>query len=319
MYGQFLISALCIIFSAQWLARICDRLAISTKMGHFFVGSLLLAIATSAPEFFVDVRASVQGLANLAAGDLLGSSLCNLMIICILITLFRQIKNLEIDRVTIKHCVIAALLTEAVTLFIHFRPTLHVGWLFPGTILLLVGYIAGLLYTEQEATSTGSDTTLHFRDAKIAIDIVKFCAAMGAIFFASQYIVEAAEHISRETGLGDTFVGATLLAITTSLPELVASISAIRMNALNMALGNIIGSNAFNMIIFLPMDIAWKDGSIWPHISEAFVFPGMLITSNMLLLCLLWNKGATLQQRRMGVGAIFGLSVCGFAALYFAA
>ena len=89
--------------------------------------------------------------------------------------------------------------------------------------------------------------------AIIMMAVAGYLGAALLIFLAAPYLAQAAAQIAAETGLGDTFVGTTLVALATSLPELVATIAAMRMGSLDLAIGNIFGSNAFNMLLLVPL------------------------------------------------------------------
>jgi cation:H+ antiporter len=93
-----------------------------------------------------------------------------------------------------------------------------------------------------------------------------FALATGAILVAAPVLAEAAGEIAEISGLGGTFVGTTIVALSTSLPELVATIAAVRMGAYDLALGNIFGSNAFNLAMLLPVDIA-SNGPLLSRVS----------------------------------------------------
>jgi len=95
-----------------------------------------------------------------------------------------------------------------------------------------------------------------------------FVAAAVALLVAGPRLAATADRLAEATGLGRTFVGTTLVAVTTSLPELVASIAAVRMGAFDLAIGNTFGSNAFNMVLFVPLD-ACHEGPLFVAVSPA--------------------------------------------------
>jgi len=87
--------------------------------------------------------------------------------------------------------------------------------------------------------------------------ILRFFVATGIILVAAPFLVRAADQLATRSGLGHTFVGTTLIALSTSLPELVATIAAFRIGAPDLALGNIFGSNTFNMLLLFPLDVLY--------------------------------------------------------------
>jgi cation:H+ antiporter len=91
---------------------------------------------------------------------------------------------------------------------------------------------------------------------ELAAPAAGYAVAAAALFVAGPRLAHAASRLAALSGLGETFVGTTLVALATSLPELVATVSAFRLGAPDLALGNVFGSNAFNMLLFLPLDLA---------------------------------------------------------------
>ncbi len=94
-----------------------------------------------------------------------------------------------------------------------------------------------------------------------------FAVAAAAILIAGPFMAEAAGTLAELSGLGGTFVGTTLVALSTSLPELVASLTAVRMGAFDLAVGNVFGSNAFNMVLLIPLDVVYREGSLLSAVS----------------------------------------------------
>jgi cation:H+ antiporter len=111
--------------------------------------------------------------------------------------------------------------------------------------------------------------------------IMGYLVSAMAILIAAPFLSEAAGKLAELTGLGKTFVGTTLVALCTSLPELVSTLAAVRMGAFDLALGNIFGSNAFNMILLAPLDLIYK-GPLLASVSKVHIFTSfaaILITS----------------------------------------
>ena len=103
---------------------------------------------------------------------------------------------------------------------------------------------------------------------RLAIPLTTFAAAAAVLWFTGPRLAHVAARLADQSGLGGTFVGTTLVALTTSLPELVTAIVAVRAGAYDLAIGNTFGSNAFNMVIFLPLDMA-HDGSLFAAVAPS--------------------------------------------------
>jgi cation:H+ antiporter len=115
--------------------------------------------------------------------------------------------------------------------------------------------------------------------------IVGYLVAAGVILVTAPMLAGAADELAEKTGLGRTFIGTTMVALSTSLPELVTTLTAVRLGAFDLALGNIFGSNAFNMMLLVPVDLAYS-GSLLAEVSRKHVltcFAGILITAVAVL------------------------------------
>lgn len=262
---QVLVLAAVVAGAGVVLARAADAIAEKTGLGRLLVGSIALAAATSFPELSVDIAAVRTGHADLAAGDLFGSSLMNLLILAG-IDLCRRNGRKMLSREAASHALSATLgialtaLAGCAVLTAGRMPSAEVlrisGW----SWAILVAYLLGarMLFIDQrisarvamETTEKGTTTAGPLRQS-----LVVFTAAASVLVVTGPRLAEVADALSDRTGLGGTFVGTTLVALTTSLPELVASLAAVRLGALDLAIGNALGSNAFNMILFVPLDV----------------------------------------------------------------
>jgi cation:H+ antiporter len=260
--SQLLVSAVVIIFAGIFLTRFADRIAELTGWGRLFVGGLLLAGATSLPELMVDVHAVKEGLPDLAVGDLLGSSLFNLFILALLDFIYpSEFRGTSFSPKFLHHSLAAVLtivLTSIVGLGIVAKLEISiVGVSLFGWAVLLV-YLYGLrlilIDGKNHSLERASDELSEGKKGSLFFAFSGYGVCSLIILLAAPYLVGAAEQFATQTGLGYTFVGTTLVALTTSLPELIATLAAFRIGAPDLALGNIFGSNAFNTILFVPLD-----------------------------------------------------------------
>lgn len=272
---QFLVAAAVIVVAGTFLSRFADVIAEATGLGRLLIGSILLAGATSLPELSVDISAVRMGLPNVAVGDLMGSSLMNLLILG-LIDLLPGSRGRALSRISSAHALPAALgivLTAVAGTAIVTRSDLSIYNVSVAALGLGLAYLFGMrmIYMDQRLSAP-----LHSGDPELAAvgsrrrvlakSLAGFAAASLVIVLAAPYLAEASGDIAELSGLGGTFVGTTLVAVSTSLPELVASLAALRMGAPDLALGNILGSNVFNMVLLLPLDLAYP-GQLFADIS----------------------------------------------------
>lgn len=267
---QFLFSSIIIVFAGIFLTKFTDKISEVTGWGRMFVGSLFLAGATSLPEFMVDLRAVQLDLPDLAAGDLLGSSLFNLLILAILDFAFPSAFRRTTFSSTYLHHSLAAILSIILTAIIGIGIISRIEISFLGASpiswALVVIYLYGLrlIFLEgnpEQENKNNYENILPFtfrnHGSSLILPIMGYLACALVIMTAAPYLVDAAENIANHSGLGRTFVGTTFVAFATSLPELVATIAAFRIGSPDLALGNIFGSNAFNMLLFFPLDLIY--------------------------------------------------------------
>lgn len=265
---ELAVSALAIIIAGTYLSHYADEIAERTGFGRLLIGSVLLAGATSLPELSVDISAVRHDMADLAVGDLMGSSLFNLLILAVL-DLSVHSNGMMLSRKAARHALsgnVSAALIGIVAIGLLTQPVLGGGQVLGvsyGLWLVLAAYLFGvrLISCDQQASRAEADHQAEANQAGSGTwyrPAIGFCLAAGAIVVAGPYLAEAAGLLADATGLGKTFVGTTLVAFSTSLPELVASLAALRMGAHDMAIGNVFGSNAFNMLLLIPLDLAHK-------------------------------------------------------------
>jgi cation:H+ antiporter len=282
---QFLLLAGAVAAAGSVLARSADQIAEATGLGRLLVGSLLLAAVTSLPELSVDIAAIRSGYIDLAAGDLFGSSLMNLLILAIVDLSIRSGRKM-LSREGAAHALSATLgiaVTSLAGLAIVTADKLPAamilgmsGWswaillsyLFGARMIFINQRISARLAAESQSDESGLFQGSSARKPSFLLSAIIFGAAAVVLCFAGPKLAHVAGALAEETGLGGTFVGTTLVAVTTSLPELVASLTAIRIGAIDLAIGNAFGSNAFNIVLFVPLDFL-HEGSIFLSMSGA--------------------------------------------------
>lgn len=261
---QFFLSTLAIVIAGSFLTKFADKISSLTGWGKMFVGGLLLAGATSLPELMVDLKAIKMNLPDLAVGDLLGSSLFNLLILAVLdFTFPSAFKRTAFSPQNIHHS-LAAVLSILLTAIAGMGIASKIDLSFYGISVFSWGigatYLFGLrlIFLEGNDDYSAEKNSISFRlllkQRSFLGAVSGYIAAAIAILLAAPFLVESADELAKVSGLGHTFIGTTLVALATSLPELISTLTAFRIGSPDLALGNIFGSNAFNMILFLPLD-----------------------------------------------------------------
>jgi len=282
---QFLVAAAVIVVAGTFLSKFADVIAEETGLGRLLIGSILLAGGTSLPELSVDISAVRQGFVDIAVGDLVGSSLANLLILGI-IDLLPGSRGRALSRISEAHALPAALgivMTALAAMAIVTHSSLAIYNVSVAAVGLVLAYGFGMrmIYRNQKLAapyhSSDPDTKREVhRPHPLLKAIVGFGMAAAVIVMAAPFVADAAGELAELSGLGGSFIGTTLVAMSTSLPELVASLAALRMGAADLALGNVLGSNVFNMVLLLPLDIVYT-GSLFEAVSATHAITAMCV------------------------------------------
>ena len=300
----FLASASVVVLAGTKLSRYGDQIAKETGLGGLWIGVLLMAAATSLPEVLTCVSAAFIQAPDMAVGNLLGSSMANMLVLGIVDLLHRQ-KSLW-RHAAREHTFSAALgvsLTGLAALFILLRIDFVWGSIGIDTVGISVAYIVGmrLVYRQErnrlQKTGSSDDDTIASPDASPATKLSLRRAGLGfavgalALLIAAPALASSARDIAQITGIGATFVGAAFLAIVTSLPELVTALAAVRLGAFDLAVGNLFGSNAFNMNILLMTDAAYRPGALLTTVSRTHVVAALaaILLTNIGLMGILYR------------------------------
>lgn len=284
----FLVSAAVLVRAGSSLAGYADQIADRTKMSRLFVGTLLLAFATSLPELVTEITAARAGAPDLALGDLFGSSMANMAILAIIDLIYRGKVWPSVELGHARVASVAIALTAMVALSIFTQTTLAIGWVGVTPIVIAVLYVASIAWFRRMPllARPGLDVpnipvhkpvgwSKEAAQRSIRHLWLGFAGSAFVILLAAPVVTLSVKVIADSTGIAQTFLGAALLAVTTSLPELIASIASVRIGAYDMAVGNLFGSNVANMSVLLFADIAYTEGPILAAVSQSQIVSGL--------------------------------------------
>lgn len=274
---MFVFSAAAVAGAGIRLAKDGDTIAEGTGLGGMWVGAILVAGATSLPELITDINAVLQGNPSLAVGDLFGSSMANMLILAIADLSTRQPRLLT--RVAINQVLVGTLgvfLTVVAALGVvmdrglGFAPF---GW---STTVIGFAYLAGmrLLHRNREEPPFRTPTEVTAvkpRRRELRKAVLWFSSAALVILVAAPYLASSSATLADDLGISQGFAGMVFLAITTSLPEAAVSYAAVRAGAYNLAVGNLLGSNCFNMAALVPLDLVQGPGSMLAGVDAGLV------------------------------------------------
>ena len=247
-----------LIKGADYFVEGSSSVARRLKVPSLIIGMTIVAMGTSLPECAVSVTASLTGNNTLAVSNVVGSNIFNLMVVCGVCALFAP---LTIKKDTLQKEFPLSIICAILLMFLgYFGMTLgHVE----GVILLIifVGYLLWMIQAARTARKKHMKERLMTEEEEFTEDdidilpiwkcLVFIVGGMIAIKYGGDFVVDGASVIAARLGLSQTLIGLTIVATGTSLPELVTSIVAARKNEVDMALGNVIGSNIFNILFVL--------------------------------------------------------------------
>ncbi len=286
----FLASSAVVVLAAIKLAEYSDIIAVRTRLGGLVVGTIFLAGATSLPELVAAISSFGAGVPNLAAGNFLGSNMTNIALLALVDLFNRQAPLLR--SVAVSHSLtagLATLLMLVAALSLVLGPTPAIGWVGVDSLLIIALYFAGIWLMQRESQSVAAGApAMEPADGfpTLRRGLIGFAIAAAVLIAAVPQLVRASTGIAEITGLGTGFVGTALLSLVTSLPELVAVIAAVRLGSFDLGVGNLLGSNVFNMLGLAVSDFFLRDGPLLNVIDPGFVLVvllGILLTTLALI------------------------------------
>jgi cation:H+ antiporter len=301
LWLEFLAATAVILAAGSRLARYGDIIAEKTGLSRLWLGVALMAAVTSLPELATGLSAVLTaGLPDIAAGNILGSCVFNVFILGLLDTLSRKIPlSSKSHQGNIFAAGMSLIFLGGVGVSLYLGTALPgLGWVGLYTPAILGLYLATMRMTFKfEKRRSGAAAAGEETPSYPGITLKKAAAGyvLNAVFVvgAAVFLPSIAERIAEQTGLGQTFVGNIFVAISTSLPELVVSISAVRLGAIDMAVGNIFGSNLFNMAILALEDVFYFKGPLLSFVESQHLIPTLLAMAmtGLAIAGLIYNAG----------------------------
>lgn len=272
----FFVCALIIFFAGKRLSFYGDLLAELSGFGKAWVGLILMAAVTSLPELMVGISsAAIIQAPDLAVGDIIGSCAFNLGILSMM-DFFTPKNRPLFYNISKSHTLAAAfgiILISLVGLNLYLEHDFYITpFLGVSSLSFLLVYLIAMktIFNFQQNTlkQENKDQTEHKPNYSLKEVLIRYCIFALIIISAALFLPYFAEHIANDSGLAKSFVGTLFLAISTSLPEIAVSYAAIRMGSTDMAVGNLLGSNLFNVVVLFLDDIFYTNGSLLKDASD---------------------------------------------------
>lgn len=298
----FLASAVAVVYLGTYLAKYGDALASLTGWGRLFVGSILVALATSLPEVSNNITAVRIDNPQLALGDVLGSNMINMLTLGMVALLFGGKRFLE--RVAPEQgylIVLASVLTGLAVVFSFFKSGIHVWQIGLSSIIVLVVYLVGMwfVYNRRPVQSDeegDEDADITLRKAWIMFILVSLGVIVSGVLLA-----QSVDRIAHVTGVSSGVLGILAVALVTSMPEISATLAAARLGAADLGFAGVYGSCVFNITILAYADIFYRKGVVvnsseTEHYIAGVIALGLIAWGGLLL----WGR------RRFPQPAIIG-------------
>ncbi|MGE0371187.1 MAG: sodium:calcium antiporter [Gammaproteobacteria bacterium] len=297
--GVFVLAGAAILVFGILMTRVAAELARRTGLGEALLGALFIGVSTSLPEIVASTSAAYNGHPDLAASNALGSVAGQTAFLALADMSYRK-ANLEYSAASAANLMLAVFVIILLSIVLLAFALPEAAWwrVHPASVLLVAAYLYGIRLVsrvqdrpmwfpvhggEERGAGAGSAAS---GDAGVRRLWLRFAYSAASTAAAGWLLAHSAVEISAYTGLSETVVGGLFTGVTGSLPELVSALSAVRIGALTLAVGGILGSNAFDTVIVGLSDLAYVEGPIFAGMGGDLVFLvalGILLTSIQLM------------------------------------
>ncbi len=244
-----------LIKGADLLVKGATEIAKKFNISEMLIGIIIVGLGTSLPEMIITITSSISGHPDLIIGNALGSCICNLLLVIGIASIFRPLKIDErLQKVHLPLSLVAVIILLVVTNFGSSYEITRVE----GIILLIIT-LAYLIYTcfegkkENAENKKALNKEFKSKEAKKRLSIITIIlhVVIGfiALKFGADFVVDSATQIARDFNVSESLISLTIIAIGTALPEIVTSIIASIKQDADLAMGNVIGSNIFNLLL----------------------------------------------------------------------
>jgi cation:H+ antiporter len=272
-----------LFFGGEILVRGAVSLALKMKISTLVVGMTVVAFATSAPELFVSLNAVFEGSSNIALGNAIGSNIANIaLVLGVTAIIFRVRISKKITSLNYPMMLGASFLLGIVLYFFNGIPV-YVGWCF---VILLFMFIWKLIVTSRKEHLESENQKIQNLDESPNYSLIKsILFLVSGIFllkYGADFLVHSSKILAKNFGISDRIIAVTVVAIGTSIPELVTSIIAALKKETNLAVGNLIGSNIFNILAVLGITSCFRQINIDDSAIFSFDYIWMIVITLLL-------------------------------------
>ena len=252
-----------LFFGGEFLVRGSASLALIMKISTLVVGMTVVAFATSAPELFVSLRAVFEGSSNIALGNAIGSNIANIALVLGVTAIIFRVK-ISKQTLSLNYPIMfCASFILGVVLYLFNGIPVNVGFLFVILLILFVWLlIANSRKEHLEAATNVSGILEEVSNDSLLKSVLLLISGVFLLKYGADFLVDSTKILAQSFGVSDRIVAVTVVAIGTSMPELATSIIAALKKEQNLAVGNLIGSNIFNILAVLGITASFKEITI---------------------------------------------------------
>lgn len=314
VYVLFVLGFALLVKGADWLVESSSALARQAGVSDLVIGLTIVAFGTSLPELTVNLMASFEGNADIAIGNIFGSNIANILLI---LGVTAVVCDVPVKRPTVLSEIpfsLAAVLLVGFFANTNLFGDASMGLTFDrveGMIVLLffflfMAYIFDMAITDRETVDTAEDTGIK---RPLFQHLLLILAGLVALFLGGRWVVEGAVEIARLAGMSESLIGLTIVAVGTSLPELVTSVVAARKGRSDIAIGNVIGSNIFNLLWVLALSATILPLPFDPNANRDLMM--IVFSTTLVLLALVVNRRLVITRKE---GIVFLACYIGYTA-----
>jgi len=288
-YVLLVVGFVMLYYGAEWLVKGSASLAKSLGITPIVIGLTVVAFGTSAPELVVSVIASIQNKSMIAVGNVVGSNICNIALVLGLASFLMPIKA---DRSVVKRDIPLMLIISVYLLLLSLNSEISriEGVTLFGGVILYTVYNYYLSSKESRLVQAGADVPVE-SEAEAELDdigfvesrikqIILIVAGIACVVIGAQTLIDAAVIVMKKFGVDEKFIGLTIVAFGTSLPELATSVVAAMRKQMDISIGNLVGSNVFNIL-----SVIGAASIIRPiPIPGGFIESGLIIDYSVMML-----------------------------------
>ncbi len=270
--AEVIVGLLLLIWGADRFVQGAAALARNLGVAPLMIGLTIVAFATSAPEILVSAVAALRAETDLAVGNAIGSNIANIGLVLGTVALIRPI---ELRSATLRREMPALLAVTLLTIALFLDSALNRvdGFvLLTGLVIVVIWLVRlGLRSSSTDPLQADFDAEIP-RDMKTGIAVMWLLVGIASLLFGAELLVDGAIAIARQVGVSEVVIGITLVALATSLPELAVSVVSAFKGEFGLAIGNIVGSNIFNLLAVVGVAAAIQPAVLPPTVLSLHIF-----------------------------------------------